>query len=168
MLSGNGKDWNQGSGIWSSVPEHQDLDKKEGGEYSGNGVKWLKEWTRCWFSCSCAEFTQLFLLLQLHIFFHYAHLIVPFLCLNYTCGFRWCGLPTLHCAEHYLEVEAGAYSHEVSFNYFSGSERCHSESLGNLGHILGWVSSLVTRRLTHWFKGKSCLYPSSLSQFWFP
>lgn len=32
-------------------------------------AKWLKEWSRCWFSCSCVEFTKLFLLRQLHIFF---------------------------------------------------------------------------------------------------
>lgn len=54
------------------------------------------------------------------------------------------------------------------FSYFSGSERCYSEHLGNFGCILGWVLNLVTCRFGHWFEGKLCLYPSSLSQVWFP
>lgn len=50
------------------------------------------------------------------------------------------------------------------FSHFSGSGRCCSEHLGNLGCLLGWGTSLVAHGFAPWFK--ICIL--SLSQLFVP
>lgn len=167
MLSGNGKDWNQGSGNWRCVPEHQDVDKKEGGST-------VEPWPSDWrngpdvgshaavqnspsSSCCCS-----------YTFFSLSSFDCPFSVLQLYLWLQMMCSP--HPALCWALFRHGSRSLLTwcLFSYFSGSERCCSEHWRNLGCILGWVSSLVTYRFAHWFKGKSCLYLTSLTQFWFP
>lgn len=163
MLSGSGKDWNQGSGIWNCVPEHQDVDKKEMGST-------VEPWPRDWrngpdvgshaavqnspsSSCYC-NYTFFFIkLIWLSLFSATVAPVASDEVLSPPSNV----LSTLRDGSRGL-LTWGLFSH------FSGSGRCYSEHLGNLGCLLGWGTSLVAHGFAPWFK--ICIL--SLSQLFVP
>lgn len=162
LLSGNGKDWNQGSGIWSCVPEHQDVDKKE---MRGTVELWPSDWRNGpdVGSHAAVQNSPGFFCCSSYTFFFIKLIWLPLFCAPAVTG-AGAADEVLCPPSTVLSIIRDGNSSLLTwglFSYFSGSERCCSEHLENWDAFLGeeqaWLHPLT--------RPVSCLYPSSLSQF---
>lgn len=162
------RNWDSPGGIWSCVPEHQDPDEIGNREYSGNVVRWLKEWIRCWFICSCANFTHPFLLQQVHILFNRLVLFWHFCATAVSVASDDTVFNVSPLCWPMLEMEAVAYSCDVSIA-ISKVQRIAVKSIwGTWSAFLAEEQTWLHMDLPIDSTSVSCLYPSSLSHLEFP